>query len=71
MANNVEKLIITGGCGFIGGHLAGHLAELGYHVTVVDDNRIGKYFHPPEKQQNIQYRLYDVDKWCDVTNFNK
>ena len=66
MAYNVEKVVITGGCGFIGGHLAGHLADMGYKVTVVDDQRVGKYIH---HDKNIQYRLFDVVKYCDVTNF--
>ena len=62
---NIDKVIITGGCGFIGGHLAGHLADTGYKVTVVDDQRIGKFCH---KDKNIQYRLYDVVHYCDVTH---
>lgn len=66
----IYKVIITGGCGFIGGHLSGHLAELGYDVIVVDDNRVGKFFH--DNSLGIQYigsptAPVDVIKYCDDT----
>lgn len=54
MINNV---IVTGGCGFIGSHLVHRLADVGFHVTVVDDLRNGKtVFHSP----SVQYYFEDV-----------
>lgn len=55
------NIIVTGGCGFIGSHLTERLLQEGFAVTVVDDQRIGKFVidHP-----NVQYFF------CDVLHFN-
>ena len=37
------KALITGGCGFIGSHLAEALLERGDAVTVVDDLSTGQF----------------------------
>ena len=36
------KILITGGCGFIGHHLSNKLSELGNEVIVWDDLSTGK-----------------------------
>ena len=38
----MEKVIITGGAGFIGSHLTEELIKRGYSVTIVDDLSTGK-----------------------------
>ena len=38
-----QKILITGGAGFIGSHLADALLDAGSHVTVVDDLSTGKW----------------------------
>ena len=38
----MEKVIVTGGAGFIGSHLAEELANRGYQVTIVDNFSTGK-----------------------------
>ena len=35
--------MITGGAGFVGSHLAEHLLEKGYEVTILDDLSTGSY----------------------------
>ena len=39
----MKKALVTGGAGFIGTHLARHLAEEGYHICLVDDFSRGKH----------------------------
>lgn len=36
--------IITGGCGFIGSHLADNLIKLNYHVVVIDNLSVGRRY---------------------------
>jgi UDP-glucose 4-epimerase len=37
-----RRILITGGCGFVGSHLAEHLLSLGHRVTVIDDLSTGR-----------------------------
>jgi UDP-glucose 4-epimerase len=39
----MKKVVVTGGAGFIGSHLAEELAQRGYHVAVIDDLSTGKF----------------------------
>ena len=50
----MEKVVVTGGAGFIGSHLAEKLARRGYQVTIIDDLSGGK-------RENIE-RLLNQDK---------
>jgi len=38
-----EKIVVTGGAGFIGSHLAHKLVSLGYHVVIIDNLLRGQY----------------------------
>jgi len=49
----VKKVVVTGGAGFIGSHLADELAKQGYLVIIVDDLSIGS-------RENIK-QLLDKD----------
>ncbi|HTK04017.1 MAG TPA: NAD-dependent epimerase/dehydratase family protein [Candidatus Eisenbacteria bacterium] len=44
-----EKVLVTGGAGFIGSQLAGRLVRLGYRVTVVDDLSTGRRSYVPKE----------------------
>ena len=53
----MEKVIITGGAGFIGSHLAEELARRGYQVTILDDLSTGKMenIKEPLKKGSVQF----------------
>ncbi len=53
----MEKVIITGGAGFIGSHLAEELARRGYQVTILDDLSTGKMENIKEliKKGGVQF----------------
>ncbi len=42
MSGHGSRAVVTGGCGFIGSHLAGRLLELGMEVVVIDDLSTGR-----------------------------
>ena len=49
---SAQRVVLTGGAGFIGSHLAERLIELGYHVTVLDELSTGR-------KENISHLLGD------------
>lgn len=51
------KVIVTGGIGFIGSHLAGLLIEQGYHVIILDDLST-------DKMVNVQSMLSKANVEC-------
>lgn len=51
----MAKVLVTGGCGFIGSHLAEHLAELGDEVIVLDMASA-----PRERPSSVRYFQGDV-----------
>ena len=58
------KVIVTGGCGFIGSNLVDKLVEMGYDVSVIDDESATAhehfYYNP-----KVKYYKYSI---CDHTN---
>ena len=51
------RVLITGGAGFIGAHLANQLHERGHYVRVLDDLSAG---HPEQLQSGINFTRGDV-----------
>ena len=51
----MSKIIITGGAGFIGSHIAERCASDGHEVVVIDN--LDDYYSPELKKRNIDYVL--------------
>jgi UDP-glucose 4-epimerase len=53
----LSRLVVTGGAGFIGGHLADALVARGDDVVVVDDLSTGSRDHVPEDAELVQLNV--------------
>jgi len=65
----MERICITGACGFIGFHLSKTLCEKGYHVSGIDN--LNDYYDPKLKQDRLKLlKEYDNFKYfkCDITD---
>lgn len=51
------KILITGGAGFVGSHLADKLLEQGHEITVIDDLSTGRYSNVEHLEGNPNFRL--------------
>lgn len=56
MSIKKEKVVITGGAGFVGSHLSKKLISLGYDVFVIDNLSAGKKINVPKEAH-----FYDLD----------
>jgi UDP-glucose 4-epimerase len=53
----LKRILVTGGAGFIGSHVADQLAAIGHEVTVVDNLSVGKREYVPAGAQFYPYDL--------------
>ncbi len=53
----MDAVLVTGGAGFIGSHVADYLLQRGYHVVVVDDLSGGYRTNVPAKAEFFQISL--------------
>ena len=51
------KILITGGAGFVGSHLADKLIGQGHEITVIDDLSTGRYSNVAHLEENPNFRL--------------
>ncbi|HEV7699660.1 MAG TPA: GDP-mannose 4,6-dehydratase [Pyrinomonadaceae bacterium] len=51
------KILITGGAGFVGSHLADRLIAEGQEITVIDDLSTGRYSNVEHLEENPNFRL--------------
>jgi UDP-glucose 4-epimerase len=65
-----EHVLITGGAGFIGSHLARTLLASGRRVSVIDNLSTGLHANVADLEQNPKFRLY-VDTIQDVSLMQK
>ena len=55
------KVLITGGAGFIGSHLADRLLEKGHHVTCVDNFILGNKENVKSALEKDNFQLIELD----------
>ena len=60
----MSKCLVTGGCGFIGGHIVDKLVNLGHEVVVVDD-------YSAECNDNFHHNRKARYNNVDITNYHK
>ena len=51
------KILITGGAGFVGSHLADKLINEGHEITVIDDLSTGQYSNVEHLEGEKNFRL--------------
>lgn len=56
-----ETVLITGGAGFIGSHVAKHCLDLGFEVVVIDDLSGGSIENVPDGVQFYQHSILDME----------
>ena len=55
------KFFISGGAGFIGSHMSGHLLSLGHEVKVFDNLTSGTMGHIEDHLKNSHFELIKAD----------
>ena len=58
--------IVTGGCGFIGSHLADYLIKLNFEVVVIDNLSVGRRENISHLNENSKFTFVDAD----ISNFD-
>jgi UDP-glucose 4-epimerase len=59
------RILITGGAGFIGSHLAEHLIEAGHHVTVIDNLSTGSFSNIKPLKNHPRFD-YSIESFFNV-----
>ena len=67
----MKKIIITGGCGFIGSHLAEKLSNLGISVTILDNLSTGRLENINNFKSKIQFYKVDISNKKKISKYFK
>ena len=65
---NPLTILVTGGAGFIGSHLAGHLAGLGHEVRILDNLATGRRSNVLAIQEDVELLEGDIQSYERVHN---
>ena len=66
-----EKVIVTGGAGFIGSHVVDGLVEKGYEIAVIDNLSTGRKENLNPRAKFIEADITDFSKIKDIFNAEK
>ena len=66
MSDNSKKVLVTGGCGFIGTHLCRDLLSRGASVVVIDNLSCGDRVRISALEESSNFKFYEGDI-CDVS----
>jgi UDP-glucose 4-epimerase len=61
-----KRVCVTGGCGFIGSHVAEALTALGAHVNILDDLSEGDERNAPSSARLVRGSILDLDSLRDA-----
>jgi len=58
----MKKILITGGCGFVGSALVTHLLKKDYEIIVLDTEWFGNFLEPHKNLKCIKSDIRDIDR---------
>ncbi len=67
----MEKVLVTGGAGFIGSHLCDYLLEKGYEVVCIDNLLTGSEKNIKHLENNANFKFIKADIVSDIPDLGK
>ena len=67
----MKKILLIGGCGFIGHNLAIYLKKLNFDVTIVDGLSVNNLYNVKDNIGNNEFYRTVINKRMDIINENK
>ena len=63
-SEGMNRILVTGGAGFIGSHLCGRLLRDGYHVICIDN--FDSFYDPNIKVKNVEEMVKEFPQWFEL-----